>query len=152
WINRFEDGEANSPAVHAEMVGQLRALVLHHTAGRDPAQPWGWKEPRSIYLLPFFHEQLPTMRFLHVVRDGRDMAYSSNRTQLKKHGEAVLGDTDAADELRAVSLWADVNLRAADFGERVLGDRYLRVRFEDICVDTEQTVAQIARFFELELD
>ena len=39
-------------------------------------QPWGWKEPRSVYLLPFLAAELPGLRFLHVVRDGRDMAFS----------------------------------------------------------------------------
>ena len=69
---------------------ELRALVArqHEEAG---GRPWGWKEPRSVYLLPFLAAELPGLRFLHVVRDGRDMALSENQVQLRKHGDAVLG-------------------------------------------------------------
>ena len=58
------------------MLDDLAALLLEHCAALEPGRPWGWKEPRSIYLLPFFHRHLPALRFLHVVRDGRDMALS----------------------------------------------------------------------------
>ena len=53
--------------------------------------------------------------------------------QLRKHGEAILADGDASQPLRSIALWSEVNLRAADYGERELGDRYLRLRFEDLC-------------------
>ena len=48
------------------------------------------------------------------------MAYSDNQVQLRKHGDAVLGsDDEASGAVRSISLWSDVNLRAADFGDRV---------------------------------
>ena len=115
----------------AAMTDELRALVARQWAGRAGDQPWGWKEPRSVYLLPLIDEELPGLRFLHVVRDGRDMAYSDDQVQLRKHGAAVLGD--GAGELsppRSIALWREANLRAADYGERELGPRYLRIRFE----------------------
>ena len=73
-----------------EAAAELRALVARQHAEAD-GRPWGWKEPRSVYLLPFLAAELPGLRFLHVVRDGRDMAFSENQVQLRKHGDAVLG-------------------------------------------------------------
>jgi hypothetical protein len=130
---------------------ELRALVArqHAEAG---GRPWGWKEPRSVYLLPLLAAELPGLRFLHVVRDGRDMALSQNQVQLRKHGDAVLGASDEPEELRSIALWREVNLRAADFGERELGDRYLRIRFEDLCAEPAARVAEVLRFFGLEGD
>jgi len=142
WVGRERTPEASA---------ELRALVARQheeAAGR----PWGWKEPRSVYMLPLLRAEVPGMRFLHVVRDGRDMAFSGNQVQLRKHGDAVLGATDERDELRSVSLWREVNLRAADFGESELGDRYLRIRFEDLCAEPTATVEQVLRFFGLEGD
>ena len=47
-------------------------------------------EGASEHLPPsFFHAISPALRFLHVVRDGRDMALSENQNQLRKHGEAA---------------------------------------------------------------
>ena len=129
------------------------------SAGRPPARarptgrPWGWKEPRSVYLLPFLAAELPGLRFLHVVRDGRDMAFSENQVQLRKHGDAVLGASDEPEALRSIALWREVNLRAADFGERELGDRYLRIRFEDLCARAGgHACAEVLRFFGLDGD
>lgn len=49
--------------------------------GNLDEQLWGFKEPSSYYLLPFWKEIFPGSVFIHVVRDGRDMAYSSNHMQ-----------------------------------------------------------------------
>jgi hypothetical protein len=134
-----------------EAAAELRALVARQHAEAN-GRAWGWKEPRSVYLLPLLAEQLPGLRFLHVVRDGRDMAFSENQVQLRKHGDAVLGASTEPDELRSISLWREVNVRAADFGERELGARYLRIRFEDLCAEPVAVTAQVLRFFGLEGD
>jgi hypothetical protein len=145
WIDRHKRGE-NPP----ELVSELRALVARQHA-EAAGRPWGWKEPRSLYLLGLLDEQLPGLRFLHVVRDGRDMALSSNQVQLRKHGDAVLGPGGDPEPLRSIALWREVNLRAAGFGER-MGDRYLLLRFEDLCAEPERRVAGVLRFFGLEGD
>ena len=130
------------------MTDELRALVVRQWAGAGDG-PWGWKEPRSVYLLSFLDDELPGLRFLHVVRDGRDMAYSANQVQLRKHGAAVLGDGGEPSPQRSIALWSEVNLRAADYGERALGPRYLRIRFEDLCADPGGVTAEVLRFFGL---
>jgi hypothetical protein len=145
WVDRHERGETPP-----ELVAELRALVARQRAEAD-GRPWGWKEPRSLYLLASLDAQLPGLRFLHVVRDGRDMALSSNQVQLRKHGDAVLGPGGEPEPLRSIALWREVNLRAADAGER-MGARYLRLRFEDLCSAPVQHVAEVLRFFALEGD
>jgi GT2 family glycosyltransferase len=130
---------------------ELRALAARQYEEAE-GRPWGWKEPRSVYLLPLLAAELPGLRFLHVVRDGRDMAFSENQVQLRKHGDAVLGRTNEPEALRSIALWREVNLQAADFGERELGDRYLRIRFEDLCAEPAARVAEVLRFFALDGD
>jgi hypothetical protein len=149
WLNPYVAGDLNEQERLA-MTAEFRQVVAAHLAQRGAAgQSWGWKEPRSIYLLALLRSELPSLRLLHVVRDGRDMAYSANRMQLRKHGDAVLGESGDSDELRAIALWNDVNLQAADYGERELGDRYLRIRFEDLCSEPTATVARVLDFFGL---
>lgn len=114
----------------------------------SPGTPWAWKNPRSIYLLPFWNELFPEMRFVHVVRDGRDMAFSSNQNQLKHHGETVLGKAAAEwpKPLRAAELWNRVNMRAHEFARERLGDRYLLIRFEDLCAEPGATIRKLWSF------
>jgi len=149
WINQFVLTRALTPPAQRSMDGEFRACVARHRAAIGAAEvPWGWKEPRSIYLLPFFHRQFPDLRFIHVVRDGRDMAFSNNQNQLRKHGSAVLGLSDdaAPPHVRTALLWQTINLVTAEYGEARLGARYLRVRFEDLCADPRPVVAAICGF------
>ncbi len=145
WVNVIAAGERPP-----EIVDDLRRLVVRQQRSGAAAPRWGWKEPRSLYLLPLLAEELPNLRYLHVVRDGRDMAFSENQVQLRKHGDAVLGaDREETVALRSIALWAEVNERSADYGERELGERYLRVRFEDLCADPTTVVETVLRFFAL---
>jgi hypothetical protein len=137
------------------MRGDLDSLVRSHLGDLPPsARVWGWKEPRSIYLVPFFDAAMPSLRFLHFLRDGRDMAFSENQNQLVKHGDALLGDDLRKEKtpVRSIAVWSRVNAAAADYGETRLGERYLRVRFEDLCAQPAETVRGIYDFFGLDGD
>jgi hypothetical protein len=120
----------------AEMESDLRSVLADHlsTAPRD-AISWGWKEPRSIYLLRFWNETMLGLRFLHFLRDGRDMAFSKNQSQLNWHGRAVLGDEleKARTATRSIALWNSTWRRPATAS--ATSAHYLRVRFEDLCAE-----------------
>jgi hypothetical protein len=155
WINRYLGAGDLPEDMRAEMEVDLRAVLADHTDHLPAdAVAWGWKEPRSIYLLRFWNETMPSVRFLHFLRDGRDMAFSKNQNQLTKHGEAVLGDElrKARTPTRSIAVWTRVNGEAADYGEQELGERYLRVRFEDLCAAPAETIARIYAFFGLDGD
>jgi Sulfotransferase family len=156
WVNRFMTaGAAVAKRTVAAMAQDLAAVLRGHLTAMPPdAVAWGWKEPRSIYLLPFYDVVLPELRFVHFVRDGRDMAFSENQQQLRKHGRAVIGSSRLPwrRRMESIELWTRVNLLAAEYGERQMGDRYLRIRFEDLCADPATTGERIGRFFGLEED
>jgi hypothetical protein len=141
--------EEEAQSLNSAMARSLLPAIEDHLGGQSPTtKSWGWKEPNSIYLLPFLHDQLPGVRFVHLVRDGRDMAFSDNQRQLIKHGRAYLGYSPQQfreQHERSVALWASVNSEAADYGERILGDNYLRVRFEDLCA---QPVSVLGRLYD----
>jgi len=138
WINVFMANRASTLPLpsQAAMLHDLQRVLKRHLAPLPPtARAWGWKEPRSIFLLPFFHSQFPTLKFLHVIRDGRDMAYSTNQNQLRKHGTWLLDttETEASQPRRSIALWSRLNLLTADYGETTPRTQYLRIRFEDLC-------------------
>jgi hypothetical protein len=151
YLSRRDDGLP--PPVERAMVDDLRHVLQDHCApiAAEPRR-WGWKEPRSIYLLPFLHRHLPALRFLHIVRDGRDMALSGNQNQLRKHGDAAPLPEGLSPAARSIALWSWVNLEARRYGKERLGDRYLRVRFEDLCDRPAEIVSRVLEFLELEGD
>ena len=157
WINPFLSHRQGPlwPLLWVVMGLHLQIVLERHLAPLDgDLRPWGWKEPRSIYLLPFFHSRFPQLRFLQVVRDGRDMAFSSNQNQLRRHGRRLLGPTPSSwsEPLRSIAVWNRINLLAADYGQEKLGDRYLWIRFEDLCAQPTATTRRILDFFGLSGD
>ncbi len=154
WINPYiEHTHGWGADVEAEMRAELGPLLERHREGAD-GRAWGWKEPRSIFLVSFLARALPGLRLLHLVRDGRDLAFSKNQNQPRKHADTFLGSESEKPDApsRSIELWNAVNLKAAEAAESELGDRYLRIRFEDLCADPEPVIARVLGFLELEGD
>src|SRR5205823_1132143 len=132
WVERTWRGKGRASfPFPSGMADDFRATIEDHREGmRDQSAGWGWKVPRTILMLPFVHEIFPGMRAIHLVRDGRDMAYSRNDNQVLAYSPQLL---DASHQklplpLRSMTFWARVNLAAARYGERYIGERYLRLR------------------------
>jgi len=160
WINCFlewQNREAKRTEIETNRMSKdfQSALARHLESPGGVETHWGWKAPRSIYLLPFFSEQFPNFRFIHLLRDGRDMAVSKNQHQLHQHGAAVLSWPERwfnSEPVQSILLWMRINLRAAEFGEKKLRENYLLVRFEDLCGAPVETTGRILRFLEVDLD
>jgi len=147
WISHAVAG-GNGAAMRAD----FHACIAAHRGGSD--EPWGYKQPRSVHFLSFLACEFPQLRYLHVIRDGRDVAFGpQGATVLANAGDAVLGESwrEEPEPLALIDLWDRTNRRAAEIGE-TLGERYLRVRFEDLCAQPAETVERIYGFFGLEGD
>lgn len=126
-----------------QVAGEFRRKLWHHLTDLPPDSiRWGWKNPRSLYILPFVHAVFPRMYFVHVMRDGRDIAMSDNQNQYRKHYTSLFGCGPGDNHLiESCRMWARTNADAADWGETTLGRRYVRLRLEDLCATPEETAA-----------
>lgn len=170
WVPPYLGGVADLEEMEREFDEQLLPLL-------QPGGRWGWKCPASIHLLPFYETRLPGLRFIHVLRDGRDVALGDSpgtAVHTMRLAHAVLdGDTRPVDPdhpgwqtrpwplpdglmegtpERRAAFWAAVNRRAADWGEQELGERYLRVRLEDLVARPRAEIERIARFLGVAAD
>ncbi len=55
-------------------LGWQRYFRYHDVARLD--MPWGWKDPRSTFTLPFWLDLFPDARVIHIYRHGVDVANS----------------------------------------------------------------------------
>ena len=160
WINPFISAESDGSSLSKPDSDLMdiefqSALERHCPASLRIDRPWGWKAPRSIYLLPFLHRHLPDFKFIHVLRDGRDMVLSPNQNQLRKHGPVIMTWQERwfrSPPERALLLWERVNLQAAEFGQSDLRENYLLVRFEDLCAKPVEATARIINFLGARID
>lgn len=106
-------------------------------------RPWGWKEPNTHVVL---HQlsRVPDLRYVHVARNGLDMAVSSNQNQPRMWGDAfgVVYDGSPASSLH---FWCRAQERALALGAD-LGKRFLFLRFEDLCSEPEQSLLRLLLF------
>lgn len=142
-------GRGSDPAAwRSALAGALAA----HCRGAPPGAPVLVKNPRSVLALELLLAAVPSSRFLHVVRNGLDMAFSSNQRQSTLYGELLLGlaaaGTTAARSLR---LWCAVNRRAMELAGRYPG-RCALLRYEDLCARPRPEVARIGAELGLALD
>lgn len=154
FIQRHFDELVCTPRLSAASLEEdFQASIRAHRWGLvDRQSPWGWKNPRNMWIIPFLAHQYPNMIFIQLVRDGRDMALSSNHNLLFKHADLLLGDTEAgrqwrSDPIRAqLHLWVLGNRLAWEQGKELLGDRHLILRYEDLCA---QPYDELMRLFAL---
>ena len=160
WINPFVSAQRHREKLTPWQSARMKEAFYAALAGHVPeferrSGRWGWKAPRSIYLLPFLHAQFDQLKFIHVLRDGRDMALSQNQNQFRKHGRAVLSWNERLFRSlpeRSLLVWDRINSQAADYGESSLRENYLRIRFEDLCAKPLETTAQLLNFLEAPID
>ena len=157
WIPptlKLNRGNPFPPLAPEGFTQELRTIIgkLYHET--DGAPIWGWKAPRSVLLLPALLAACGGMRYIHVVRDGRDMATSRNQNQPRRHGVDLLGSLseDLSAEELAILVWKVANLRARELCTSLLAERYLCVRYEDLCDTPLQVIETIAGFLGAQIE
>jgi protein-tyrosine sulfotransferase len=108
---------------------------------------WAEKTPWNVLRLDFLWRHFPGARFVHVIRDGRDVACSLRRMPWAKIAAA---DRLSAEALRECAAYWRFHVAA---GRRHRHDpRYCEVRYEDLVGDPERTVRRLLAFLELDWD
>lgn len=101
---------------------------------------WAEKTPRNVLRLRYIFQHFPRARFVHVIRDGRDVTCSLlNRPWMKlpKSGRGTQG---------AVELCADYWVTHVTAGLKYRGDaRYAEVGYEDFVADPEGTLRRLLK-------
>jgi Sulfotransferase family len=108
-------------------------------AERHGKERWGDKTPGYVRSMRLIQKVLPEARFIHIIRDGRDVALS---LVPRSWGPSTI--EEAADNWRRrieVARRQQPHLR-----------HYLEVHYEDLVTDTEAVVRQVAAFCELDFD
>ncbi len=115
---------------------------------------WGWKEPNTHLLLPQLVEHFPTLRYVHVVRHGLDMAFSPNQNQLHNWGRIFDVEPPPAPAVAprsSLEFWIRANERAIGLGHSLLGSRFLVVDADQLCERPEAGVDRLSDFLGLEV-
>ena len=115
---------------------------------------WGWKEPNTQLYLEELANYFPSMRYILVVRNGLDMAFSRNVQQLIHWGD-LYGVEKPEDVEKTpcaqLDYWIRVTNDALEKGRRLLGDRFHVLDFEKLWKQPERKVPELLEFAGLQV-
>jgi hypothetical protein len=164
-VNYYPDynarrGTLSADAVLAELIDQT---FRSHLAGYDPGggSLWGWKLCETSYIVPVLDSLFPRAKFIHLLRDGRDVAFCDHRGPRGPFWRKVYFNSARIKSWQSLWMnkwtyplcsyyfnsihWANAVRVGRAYGS-TLGDRYLEVRYEDLVLDYESTAAKVIRY------
>ena len=147
----------------ADLARRAEAAFAAHLATYDRAAagPWGWKLCETGYILPVLDVLFPAARFVHLVRDGRDVAFCDHVAPHSPFWRKVYFNTDRIDRWRGRPLddraydrcrhvynavhWRNSVEVGRAYGA-MLRERCLEVRYEALCGDFAGTMRRVLDF------
>lgn len=139
----------------------IARAVQSHLEARSGQSAWGWKLSETGYALPLFARVFPAAKFIHLIRDGRDVAFSpfvsaSSPFMRKAHFGSLETTSlsgvpasdagyDLAPHLFNARLWVEAVTSGRHYGS-MLGSRYREVRYEDLVLNPAVELGRIAEW------
>lgn len=142
-----------------ELVAAIETALGRHLQGYDlgTRRPWGWKLCETAYILPVLDYLFPAARYIHLVRDGRDVAFCDHVPPIKPFWRRIYFNTDRIADWQGRPLTRAAYERAShvfnalhwrnsvEIGRAygaMLRERCLELRYEALCADFAGTMAQ----------
>lgn len=105
---------------------------------KPAAVRWGDKTVRNARFLPQINALFPNARYIHIIRDGRDVAVSLNEQGHYPNPSA------------AAQHWLHMVSNILDFSGQLDKNRYLEVFYEELVENPAQTIQKVCKFLGLE--
>jgi hypothetical protein len=140
--------QANGPVRYADFVRGFFNLF-----GRVEGKPMvGDKTPGYVRHLPLLHELFPKAKFVHLIRDGRDVVLSALGWR-RAPKLAARFPTWRSHPVPTAALWWERHVRAGRQGAEALGPgSYHEVRYEALIAHTAAEVETLCSFLGLFFD
>lgn len=114
---------------------------------------WGWKEPVSHVYIEYLSNYFRNMKYILVIRQGLDMAFSANQGQFDIWAELFdisIPETPEMLPVAYLNYWIQANKRAIGLGEKLLGNRFMILSFEKLCYSPRKEVERLLSFLEID--
>jgi len=129
--------------------GDFIRIVMDSVAQHQNVNRWAVYDPDNVLHVQRVKRDIPNALFVHIVRDGRDIALS-----LKKMGgfAPLPWDRSETNSLVATALyWEWMVHRGRAAGQQFAKD-YVEIRYEDLIMNPRETLAKLGGFIDHDLD
>ncbi len=115
-----------------------------------PNVRWGWKEPNTHIVIDRLKKNIPNMKYIHVMRNGLDMAHSTNQRQLKLWGEHFIGSKVPVLPYYSLMYWRIVHQRISEICDS-MGENFLLLNYDDFTLHSEKGVKELLQFLNVDV-
>jgi hypothetical protein len=127
--------------------GDFLRIVMEEVARKQGVARWADCTPEHLLYMEEIKRQIPDALFIHIIRDGRDVALS-----YAKQGWSHPLPWDRTEQLGIAGLyWEWIVSKGREQGRR-LGTDYVEVRFEDLIAHPRETLSRLGPFIAQDLD
>jgi Sulfotransferase family len=127
--------------------GEFLRAVMEEMARAGGFQRWAVWGPDNLLYIPTIKRQIPDALFIHVIRDGRDVACALDRKEFIRPFR-----WDRSYRLYVSALhWMWKVQTGRRYGQ-VIGSDYMEVRFEDLVLHPEEALTRVSAFIGENLD
>lgn len=127
--------------------GDFLRIVMEEMALQQNVERWAENTPEHVLHLDTIKKEIPDALVIHMIRDGRDVALS-----LQKKGWVQPFPWDKKRGALVAGLYWEWLLDKGREYQRKVGKDYLEVRYEQLVSRPVETLAQISRFIDHDLD
>jgi len=129
--------------------GDFIRVVMDSVATSQQAQRWAAYDPDNVQHIERLKRDIPNALFVHIIRDGRDIALS-----LRKMGgfTPLPWDRGPTDSLVATSLYWEWMVHQGRAHGRKFPADYIEVRYEDLIANPHQALGKLGDFIDHDLD
>ena len=129
--------------------GDFIRVVMDSVATSQQAQRWAAYDPDNVQHIERLKRDIPSALFVHIIRDGRDIALS-----LRKMGgfTPLPWDRGPTDSLVATSLYWEWMVHQGRAHGRKFPADYIEVRYEDLIANPHQALGKLGDFIDHDLD
>jgi len=129
--------------------GDFLRIVMGEMSREQGVERWADNSPEELLYAPTIKKYLPDALFIHMIRDGRDVALSLDA---RPHAWVRPFSWDRQDSLAIAGIcWEWMVSRGRQLGRRLGGD-YMEVHFEQLQADPPGVLAKIGDFIQHDLD
>lgn len=111
----------------------------------------GWKEPNTHILLDRLASHMPKLHYIHIMRNGLDMAFSGNQNQTRLWGPVITGKPFDPSPSYSLNYWCKAQQRVLQIGRR-MGRRFHLVNFHELCSNPFEVIHDILIFAGVQID
>ena len=133
------DGPLDADGVFAEAIARdvygVKAALYDQYRRAKGKERWGCKSTFVIHYVDRVRRHHPAAKFIHLVRDGRDVAVSARRSVFNNFHPHYVG-----------RLWGEQQREAIELARRLPPEAMLGVRYEDLLDDPARSVRRVCGF------